>query len=207
MVNCGTGGINWLNCSRVKRRLIRIFCGFLLLLCTAEIVFWVRSYWTWDVISFEARRTSCVRFMAYRGAFQVGLNLGEGAFPWGFNIWTCPIPEIDHPKIHLERWFHLWAYWSDYGPPSQPWLIRIGSRAEYDVHQSLSVKDVSIEMPSWLTLTLTSIPLIIPIRNALRRKKRTARGLCVACGYDLRTTLDRCPECGTVPPSKQAISS
>ena len=40
-----------------------------------------------------------------------------------------------------------------------------------------------------------------------RRRKRKQFGLCVKCGYDLRGSKERCPECGTAMRNTEALGT
>lgn len=46
---------------------------------------------------------------------------------------------------------------------------------------------------------------VMLIRRRRRRERRLAAGLCVRCGYDLRASPDRCPECGATPAAVNSV--
>ena len=50
------------------------------------------------------------------------------------------------------------------------------------------------DCPTWIVVGVLAVPLTLRAAHRLHGDHR--HGLCRACGYDLRATPDRCPECG-----------
>ena len=60
-------------------------------------------------------------------------------------------------------------------------------------------------VPMWFLALAAALPAAPSLALRLRRRFRHSRGVCPACGYDLRATPGRCPECGAIaaaPPAR-----
>ncbi len=93
-----------------------------------------------------------------------------------------------HPQGSFSAYQQGWIWQK----PIRTWF-RI-AMPEYFDHQSLG-GPWGLKLPLWIPTLAFAIGSISFIVIPLCRK-RTKLGLCLRCGYDLRTSKERCPECG-----------
>jgi hypothetical protein len=201
----------------VRRRLLNLLTALSLLLCMAAVVMWARSYFTEDAI--QAPRDSMAGRWFDEESWQAWSGWGGLSVCWGHNGGDL-VTQRDADDVRARtncdgRWHYHFVRWN-WGPMYGDGSFSRGGRRTYlgfgfDRHD-----DVNRGSPAGfqkLVMVVVPWPAIVGLFAALpasrvartRMRRRRARlgalrkGLCKSCGYDLRATPDRCPECGHVP--------
>jgi hypothetical protein len=94
------------------------------------------------------------------------------------------------PAIH---WGRPVRFYDDRLPPSSFFFGRV-------IHRN-GERGTLVALPMWFVATVLSVAPAVAFQQHARRRARARRssaGRCASCGYDLRATPDRCPECGAV---------
>jgi hypothetical protein len=191
---------------RLARRLFTLCPIFSLLLCVAACVLYVRSYWRQDQYEWVSRGGGG------DGGAMVERRLMSAHGGIGFHTARYAMHR-DLPGRRYE------AYWLRQprggsslsldgvaiplvGNVLQPrvWTFEPRRGPFY------TVSSTTVRVPYWIIVLVTLASAGWSLRLS-RRRLRAARqrlGQCVACGYDLRATPGRCPECGAVATTEGA---
>ena len=136
----------------------------------------------------------------------IGLLLSVGL--WGVSYWDVSamfIRRAEGVDIYLSQGCLQFSYSAYVGGPRQPTNGLYVGRFRFDTiwmppnyYTSGSPRFPSLVV--YVPVNLLALAFLILSGYLLapthRRRKRKKLRLCVKCGYDLRGSKDRCPECG-----------
>ena len=161
------------------------------LLSLVVTVLWVRSYWRWDNF-----------YLNGLDSFSIDSSRGEMRFSWDTDsakdaseFWrgtnkigwsVSPVAHIGGMSRGLRHggWGFAWDAYdrvhSFVVPSGQAWT-----------------RERMVVVPDWFLVIVLGLVPVMRLRSWRAERRRKLQGLCLRCGYDLRESEGRCPECGT----------
>jgi len=196
-----------------QQRLLNSLCAILFIFFLESVALWIRGYCARDGIWYSTE-SMCCSLQSYRGKIWFWtLSTAPTRVTW--SVWSTPA------KIHRGfTWDSTADSWYEQRrrnpkatglpailiePPAfgaaLPTDRRVQPMAQLQVRYPTECS-MAIYIPNWaLVLLLGALPALFLARSA-RARLRQRRGFCTNCGYDLRASTGRCPECGSAIASR-----
>ena len=206
----------------MKSRLFRFLAILSALLCLAAMFLWIRGHYARDGVWYS---TDTMRYSihSYRGriwVWSLSITPNPSAMVWttptrirtGFQIdsvadsWYAPyirpgkgvVLETDFTDAP-RAWSSANRQWLGFSyVRDDSWLPKAQLQWGYPTARSRA-----LFVPHWAIVALTAILPATALLRYARNRKRRRDNLCPKCGYDLRATPGRCPECGHEPSPAQ----
>ena len=172
---------------RLRHWLLNFATAVSAVMCLATMVLWLCGlfraqelrYFRWDQSPAVLRQYSATTNAGFIQLIYVrsALNFDLAASPKRSGVAYGSVGQSQPSR-------YWWLLRSDVDNPSNPEITRTIAGA----HASLFIVISGMLPTIWIVL-----------RRIRTRLEIHSRGLCPVCGYDLRATPDRCPECGAIP--------
>ena len=168
---------------RAARAILTAGCA---LACLVVAAAWVRGVFRSDFVGYG--------FAGPAGTTRVAaLTHGKGGV--AFSVIDVPAD----PLLHGALWHdEPPSYAEDVGRLPTPW--QAAGFMFVPQMPGATERGWAVAVPLWFLLLLFGArPAWQLLRGRRERSRRSRLGLCARCGYDLRATPGRCPECGITP--------
>jgi hypothetical protein len=194
---------------RLRRwRLILMVLSTFCLIVT--IALWIRSYWKSDFFRWIIASTPPAQLRIYeiqivscRGGFgpafmrrvaldSESINDQRDYLHWhppGVSLSTDSVSTLDQLTDSKTTYLFM---------PTTPSRIGFQFAYPHGRYKNTEWWNMEAAIPYWCPVLLFVIPMSIPVIQLLRSKTYHRIGRCPICGYDLRASPGRCPECGNV---------
>ena len=172
------------------RRLFTVLSALSLMVFLATAVVLVCSYRDTGALR-ELRLDDpggCTTAVAWRGELLLTRELSnDSEYPDRLRLSTRRLParwlRVMREELTEVEWVFVW---------NGPLGITVAKRRPAHSYREL------VFLPLGLPLLLSAALPALWLARAVRSSRRRRAGLCRRCGYDLRATPGRCPECGAV---------
>lgn len=182
----------------MRRRLFALCSALSLLASVFTCAIWARSHWTGDELRWGWKH-GVVWVWTPKDYLQIGLFLGDCSDE------PAAFYGLKHSPSPIIRPFNTFGL-MEIDPPDKLVTWEWGGFAWYSIqHPKTGNVQAQAVAPFWSIAAVTALlPLawiILRLRSRWRERQQNRLGVCPACGYDIRATPDRCPECGTTIPA------
>jgi hypothetical protein len=174
----------------LARRTFNALSALALLLCVAAAALWVRSRSTRDAVQYaQVREVRVFYAISEDGELLLARRSFPEEYREAFEIFVGDVGPRYVTLLGLVT-------------PPPDYVRRCAGFRISEGRDGDGGRLATTAVPFWaiiLLFALAGVPAVRSAAGGVRTRTRRRRRRCLSCGYDLRASPERCPECGAAP--------